>query len=428
VARTSSAPGRPLRLLEVAVRWPPETFLVTKFRGLAERGFDVTVLTIGGGRITDPIPGVTALRGFGHRRSRVVSAVVAASQAFLLLVRHPRRLRTLVAELRRLEADNPGRSGRRTLGLLVSFMSAARLRADVVQFEWESAAAHYLPLYDVWGVPVVLACRGSGIDTHPYDPAYAHTLVRLPEAFGRAAAVHCVSTAIRDRAARFGLDPVKAHVINPGVDLAFFCPAEASDEHPELRVLSLGHLLWVKGYDDALRAIHALVERGVDVRYDIVGADPAVDRGPGWSEQILFTIADLGLADRVSLLGGLDPADVRDRLRRTDVLLHASLSEGLPTAVVEAMACGVPVVTTSWPGVEEAVGDGVEGLVRPRRDPAALAEALAQLAADPERRRHMGLAARARAERQFDERMEIAAFERLYADVVQRRPRPSTER
>jgi glycosyltransferase involved in cell wall biosynthesis len=92
------------------------------------------------------------------------------------------------------------------------------------------------------------------------------------------------------------------------------------------------------------------------------------------------------------------------------------------------MACGVPVVATSWPGVEEAVEDGVEGLVRPRRDPAALADALACLAADPERRRRMGRAARARAERQFDERTEIAAFERLYADVVERRPSPSSER
>jgi glycosyltransferase involved in cell wall biosynthesis len=297
-----------------------------------------------------------------------------------------------------------------------------------VQFEWESAAAHYLPLYDVWGVPVVLACRGSGIDTHPYDPEYAQTVARFPEIFERAAAVHCVSAAIRDRAARFGLDSAKARVIYPGVDLAFFSPAEVSDRHGELRVLSVGNLLWVKGYDDALEAIHALVERGVDARYDIVGADPGADRGPGWSEQILFTIADLGLADRVSVLGMLDPAGVRDRLRRADVLLHASLSEGLPTAVVEAMACGVPVVATSWPGVEEAVEDGVEGLVRPRRDPAALADALACLAADPERRRRMGRAARARAERQFDERTEIAAFERLYADVVERRPSPSSER
>jgi glycosyltransferase involved in cell wall biosynthesis len=92
---------------------------------------------------------------------------------------------------------------------------------------------------------------------------------------------------------------------------------------------------------------------------------------------------------------------VAAHLRRADVLLHSSLSEGLPNVVLEAMACALPVVATDVGGTREAVCDGVEGFLVPPRDARAAAAALRALWGDPELRGRMGRAGRARVEADF---------------------------
>ncbi len=81
--------------------------------------------------------------------------------------------------------------------------------------------------------------------------------------FARAAAVHCVSKAVREEAARFGLDRAKARVIPPAVDTDYFSPARSGHGAPEgLRVVGIGGLHWIKGYDDALKRWRSSPARG----------------------------------------------------------------------------------------------------------------------------------------------------------------------
>jgi glycosyltransferase involved in cell wall biosynthesis len=127
--------------------------------------------------------------------------------------------------------------------------------------------------------------------------------------------------------------------------------------------------------------------------------------------------AQLGLGDRVLLLGRRDDA-VRV-LAACDLFTLASDNEGLPVAVMEALALGLPVVATAVGGVPEAVTDGVEGVLVPPKQPEALADALAALAADPERRAAMGLAASARSET-FDIRVAARRLEDIYRQVLAR--------
>jgi glycosyltransferase involved in cell wall biosynthesis len=120
-----------------------------------------------------------------------------------------------------------------------------------------------------------------------------------------------------------------------------------------------------------------------------------------------------GLEGRVHFLGVCDDADLAGLLAASDLFLLASVWEGSPVAAIEAMAAGLPVVATAVGGVPELVEHGVTGLLAPRGDIPALANALAALAGDPERRRSMGCAAARRVER-FSSASMVDAYAALF--------------
>ncbi len=321
---------------------------------------------------------------------------------------------------------------------------AARLRReaplagrdfDVIYFPWNSAAIAYQELLD--RAPAVISCRGSQINVAPHNPERVAIRDGLAATFARAAAVHCVSAQIRDEATHYGLDPRKAVIIRPAVDPSVFRPAipspsgrgsegtDAAIPSPSgrglgrgsgksddpLRIITTGSILWRKGYEYALLAVRDLIDRGVATQFNIVGDGPEAQR-------LLYTIDDLGLREHVTWHGRRTPDEVLRLLQSADVFLLTSLSEGISNAVLEAMACGLPVVTTDVDGMAEAVTDGVEGFLVPPRAPAATANALARLAASPELRRAMGAAGRARVVGEFALDDQIAAFVDLFERVA----------
>jgi glycosyltransferase involved in cell wall biosynthesis len=154
-----------------------------------------------------------------------------------------------------------------------------------------------------------------------------------------------------------------------------------------------------------------LLDRGVPAHFDIIGSGVE-------NQRLLYTVQDLGLNDHVSWHGRLAPAQVLARLQAADVCLLSSLSEGISNAVLEGMACGLPVVTTDVGGMREAVTDGVEGFLVPARDPEATAGALADLWRQPARRAAMGAAGRARIERDFRLDDQADAFLNLFRSVA----------
>jgi colanic acid/amylovoran biosynthesis glycosyltransferase len=289
-----------------------------------------------------------------------------------------------------------------------------------VQFEWNLAAVDYLPLYDVWDCPVATSCRGSDLNVYPLIPAlapYARGLVQVME---RAEAVHCVSERLGREALAFGLDPAKARIIHPAVDPHMFQPRNHAGRPSEaLRLVSVGAMRWEKGYEYALAAVRHLVSGGVPVALEIIGAAPAGRLPPSPEQQrIAHTVHDMGLSDHVRLCPRASPAELGRRLAAADALLHASLSEGLPNVVLEAMACGIPVVTTDCGAVREAVTDGVEGYVVEVRDPGQLAAALKSLWCDAELRARMGRAGRRRVQEGFELSRQIEQFLAMYEELA----------
>ena len=132
-------------------------------------------------------------------------------------------------------------------------------------------------------------------------------------------------------------------------------------------------------------------------------------------------VAALGLESRVCFLG--IRADVADILRASDAFVLSSRWEGNPMSVMEAMAAGLPVVSTAVGGVPELVRDGETGLLVPSEDTGALAQAIQALVDNPARRQAMGVAARQHAVASFDIRHTVRGYEQLYEALLNKNKR-----
>jgi glycosyltransferase involved in cell wall biosynthesis len=167
----------------------------------------------------------------------------------------------------------------------------------------------------------------------------------------------------------------------------------------------------VKGYEYLVQAIALARAAGDDVTLTIVGGNK------GTTESVRYAVTELGLDDVVTMTGAKSPAGVRAALARADALVMSSLSEGMSRAALEAMAMGLPVITTNVGGMTEVIDDGRVGLVVPSRDPRALADAICTLARDPARRAAMGERAVARAQ-QFDATLHLDRIEAILTELA----------
>ena len=172
------------------------------------------------------------------------------------------------------------------------------------------------------------------------------------------------------------------------------------------RLLAVGRLAPEKGHRHLLAAVRFLRDQTIDVRLDIIGEGSEYNR-------LLADVADLELGRAVSLCGAMSEQEIWDRYRRADIFVLPSLREGLPVALLEAMAAGLPVIASDLPGVREAVGDERSALLVRPGNATALAEAISRLIVDPEERARLAGAARQVVEERFllDENIrELAAL------------------
>jgi glycosyltransferase involved in cell wall biosynthesis len=201
-----------------------------------------------------------------------------------------------------------------------------------------------------------------------------------------------------------------------GVDCERFSPAgDASGSvrtDERVRLLLASRLLWDKGLREYVAAARQLLADGQNAEFLLAG-DPDEGNPASVSESDVRGWVEEGVLER---LGHVD--DMPDLYRSVDIVVLPSYREGLPKGLIEAAACGLPLVTTDVPGCREVVTDGVDGLLVPVRDSGALAEAIARLCDDPALRERLGKAARQKALAEFDERIVIKQTLDVYRELV----------
>jgi len=222
--------------------------------------------------------------------------------------------------------------------------------------------------------PLVITARGTDINL---IAEFSGPRRQILWAADRADRIVTVCTALKDRLVEIGVDGNKVRVLRNGVDLAMFVPADRAAARAELgltrrTLLSVGHLIPRKGHDLVIRALAEVANTDLL----IVGEGPEDSR--------LRALAQAcGVADRVRFLGRVPHEDLPAIYTAADGLVLASSREGWANVLLEAMACGTPVVATDVWGTREVVADPVAGKLVGERTETALADALRSLLQAP---------------------------------------------
>jgi glycosyltransferase involved in cell wall biosynthesis len=280
------------------------------------------------------------------------------------------------------------------------FTAAIRIRGLVREFKPEVTLAFFgLPsgavawlLKKMSHIPYVVSLRGGDVPGfRPYDFRLYHKMAApiLHVIWHGAAMVVANSSGLRDLAAAFDSKMV-IPIISNGVDLEGFSAPERDWSSP--RILSVGRVVYQKGFDLGVRALTAL--KDLEWEWSIAGDGPQMS-----ALQAMAQAA--GLQGRIRFLGWQTTDQLKEQYARANLFLYPSRHEGMPNAVLEAMAMGLPVVATRIAGSEELVVDGETGALVRSEDVEALQESLRPFLLKATIREQMGRASRKRVETSF---------------------------
>jgi glycosyltransferase involved in cell wall biosynthesis len=213
------------------------------------------------------------------------------------------------------------------------------------------------------------------------------------------------------------------HVKYHGIDLSFFTPPAGTGDGGDgvSRILAVGRHVPKKGLDDLIRAAGILRERGRD-NFEVVFV------GDGPERKALENLSrEMKLNDRIRFLGSMSPEDVRNEYRRADVVVLPSVllengdRDGIPNVLVEAMAMGVPVVSTRISAIPELVRDRETGFLVDERSPEQLADRIEEVIRTPQQTRDIACRAREDVEGRFN----LQENSKTLADLLSRHQRPT---
>jgi type III pantothenate kinase len=282
----------------------------------------------------------------------------------------------------------------------------------------------------VGGIPVVQTFHALGVVKRRYqgqkDTSPPVRLEAERDILQRADHVVATCTDEVFELLRLDASRQKLTVVPCGADLRLFTPDGGTDGVPPrrrgvTRVACVGRLVERKGVGTVISALAAMGDR-VPCELVIAGGpdSSAMDRDPEVARLRALAEAE-GVAGRVHFLGRLDRAGTAAVMRSADVVASVPWYEPFGIVPIEAMACGTPVVASAVGGMIDTVVDGVTGLHVPPRDPERLADALAPLLADPDRRARLGRAGVERSRRLYDWDRVGAATLDVYARVAEPR-------
>ncbi len=313
-----------------------------------------------------------------------------------------------------------------TLGVRHLTSSAVRLamllrrrRFDVINAYGIKASLLVRLLARLVGQPAAIVCGVQGLlvtETDRADSRKAVIALRLERLFSPLIDLYeSNSTGALDVLRNAGIQPAKLRYIPNGVDLALWPMRGGPPSTGMPAVLCTGRFVARKRQADLVRAVAILRERGLPVRVVFAGAGPTLP-----AVKALVSEEDLGSS--VELLGNVDATTLREHFENSVAFCLVSTWEGMPAAVMEAMARGVPVVGSDVNGIRDLIEDSVTGLLVACGDPTAIANALERLICDPDLCLRLAASARARIEQRHTLSIMVAEKSSLYADVTNARP------
>ena len=287
--------------------------------------------------------------------------------------------------------------------------------ADLMHIYFGHTGVHLLPFVEVWNKPCIVSFHGADVASKADIVDYERKLRRM---FEVVPLVLARSQSLADRLVQLGCPPEKLRINRTGVPLSDF-PFVEREPPPEgrWRLLQACRLISKKGVSTSIRAFAILQRQFPKAKLTIAGKGPLQPRLEALATQ-------LGVSDKVRFCGFLSQNELFDLYTSAHLFLHPSETssdqdqEGVPNAILEAMATGLPVVATRHGGIPEAVQHGRTGLLVEEGDFVSLADAIASVLRSPDTLRQMGLRASESVARNFEQGEQIRQLESYYGEAI----------
>lgn len=276
-------------------------------------------------------------------------------------------------------------------------------------------AVKYRHMIKAAGVPWLVSFHGVDVVKFIDDPEY---VAGLKEVFAEAKLVLARSESLLERLRELGCPPEKLRLNRTPVPLdQITFRQRAAPENGEWRLLQACRLIPKKGLFTTLKALPKVVERYPGLKFVLCGDGPDAKR-------FREAVAEAGLSENVEVRGWVNQQQLMAEMDKAHAFLHPSEltetedQEGVPNAMLEAMAAGLPVVATTHGGIPEAVTDGVDGLLVPEKSPDQLAGAILRLLEEPGRLAELSAQAHESVRDKFGFDKAIGALEDSYAEAI----------
>lgn len=400
---------------------PSETFILGQITGLIDRGHEVDIYANTkedefapyeeGGKYDFASRAWYLQQG---KRRIPANGLLRLAKAFNLL-----HLAWKRGRIDLIKSLNVARFGKKAASLELLYRSMAFAKKssyDIVHAHFGQNGQVAAALRDIGAIHGKIITTYYGHDISHYIKQNGHDVYRFLFAHGDL--FIAISESMRDELIRLGCNRDKIVIHKLGIDLARFqlCPRRHRTDATKIRLLTVGRLVEKKGLEYGVRAVAKVVKKLPQVEYEIAG--DGVLR-----EDLTRLIGQLNMTQHIRLLGWQAPEKIAKLMEDADIFLAPSVTskngdqEGTPTVLIEALARGLPVISTLHSGIPEVVQNGQSGLLVPERDIDALATQLEYLCTHRDRWEDMGRAGRTWVERHHDivllNDQLVTCFERL---------------
>jgi colanic acid/amylovoran biosynthesis glycosyltransferase len=413
----ATAPARP-RLAYLLSRYPAvsHSFLLNEIVQLRELGFDIEVASIN--QPDRPVHALPAVEAEESRSTFYIKSMprsrVAAIILRTLLTRPRVFFRGLTAAFHLGGWDLCAK-----LFALFYFAEAILLGDWMVRRGYAHLHVHFSTAVATVGLLTSVAWEiPFSLSVHGPDEFHSVAEYYLEQKIERAKFILCISDYCRSQLMRVA-SPMhwsKFEVVRLGVDPAVFAPRRLEKKNGDgFDIVCVGRLVPAKGQMILMRAFADLIALGYNVRLKIVG--DGVDR-----KQLESFVDSCGLTSAVEFRGALSHSETRRVLEEADLFVLASFAEGLPVALMEAMAMEIPCLSTYVAAIPELIRDGLDGLLVPASSQEALTGAMKSMIDNPTLRRNLAAAGRRRVLAFYNlaenARALAVVFERKLTEVV----------
>ena len=288
--------------------------------------------------------------------------------------------------------------------------------AQLLHIYFGHIAVHLLPLILHWRPPTVVSFHGADVLVDLDKPHYR---AATHEMLSAARLVLVRSQSLARAVAGLGCPEKKIRLHRTGIPLAEIAfRFRTTPNDGAWKLLQAGRLIEKKGFETSLRAFAAFQRKNPAASFTIAGEGPM-------EENLRNLARELGVGERVRFAGFLSQARLREEFFQSHIFLHPSElggdgnQEGVPNAMLEAMASGLPVFATKHGGIPEAIDDGASGVLVGERDHPALAEALLGWAERPDALHRLAEAGARAVAANFEQKQQARVLEDLYFEAIE---------